>query len=119
MSRLEILVADDQQAEVEEARLALIDMNHRVFMANTFAQAESLAKSETFDIAVIDLGWFTDESFKNQRDKAATAGWEIDDMIRERNEDAVRILYSARANDADISQAATIRGMYCIQKSFH
>ncbi len=120
MSRLKILMADDQQTEIEEARKALKEMAHEVVAVATFDDAIKLAQNETFDIAVVDLGWFTDASLRNQvsEEDAASAGWRILDLIKAKNPDTVRILYSARTDEPKITQAATEQSIYCIRKRF-
>lgn len=120
MSRLKILMADDQQTEIEEARKALKEMAHEVAAVATFDEALRLAQNETFDIAVVDLGWFTDPSFKDKtkEEDAASAGWRILELIKEKNPDTVRILYSARTDEPKITQVATEQGIHCIQKNF-
>lgn len=81
-------------------------------------EAINIAQNEIFDIAVVDLGWFMDTSFRNQvsAEDAASAGWRILDSIKARNPDTVRILYSARTDEPKITQAATEQSIYCIQK---
>ena len=60
MSRLKILMADDHEDEISDARQLLENMDHEVDTATTYAHAIELAKNQSYDIAVIDLGWFTD-----------------------------------------------------------
>jgi len=120
MSRLKILMADDQPAEIEEARKALKEMAHWVEAVATFDAAMGYARNETFDIAVVDLGWFTDKSASEKMgaEDVASAGWRILEAIHTKNPDTVRILYSQRTDEPKITQAATEQGIYCIQKNF-
>lgn len=120
MSRLRILMADDQQTEIEEARKALKEMAHEVFAVAVFDDAVELAKNEAFDIAVVDLGWFTDASLRSRisEEDAASAGWQILDLIKAKNPNTVRILYSARTDEPKITQAATEQDIYCVRKRF-
>lgn len=117
---LRILLADDQQNEVAEARKVLKDMAYEVVAVSTFEDAMKHAREENFDIAVIDLGWDFDPSLTSevgQEDKRAM-GWRILDQIKSVNPDTVRILYSARANDLRITQTATQEDIHCIQKRY-
>jgi CheY-like chemotaxis protein len=120
MNQLKILMADDQQFEVEVARKALKDMAHDVIATSTFDEAMKYAQQESFDIAVVDLGWFTDTALKGtmSEEDTGSAGWRILEMIRAKNPNTVRILYSARTNEPKITQAATEKGIYCIQKEY-
>jgi response regulator RpfG family c-di-GMP phosphodiesterase len=120
MNRLKILMADDQQGEVEDARKALKDMAHDVIAVSTFDEAMKHAQNEIFDIAVVDLGWFTDNDLKGRMsdENMGSLGWKILDLIQAKNPNTVRILYSARTDDPKITQAATEQNIYCIQKKF-
>lgn len=121
MSRLKILMADDQQTEVEDARRALKEMAHDVISVSTFDKAMEIAQHETFDIAVVDLGWYTDKELKKKKmndEDIGSAGWRILELIRANNPDTVRILYSARTDEPKITQAATEQNIYCVQKEF-
>jgi DNA-binding NarL/FixJ family response regulator len=120
MSRLKILMADDQQIEIEEARRALKEMDHEVVAVATFDEAATLAQNEAYDIAVVDLGWYGDKSLKKQlsEEDLAAAGWKILNLVKAKNPNTVRILYSARTDEPKITQTATEQGIYCIQKRF-
>jgi CheY-like chemotaxis protein len=120
MHRLKILMADDQQIEIDDARKALKEMAHEVIAVSTFDEAMKQAQDETFDIAVVDLGWYTDATLKGKMsdEDTASAGWRILELIRAKNPDTVRILYSARTDEPKITQAATEQNIYCIQKEF-
>lgn len=120
MSQLKILMADDQQTEVEEARKALKEMNHEVVAVAIFEEATKLAQNEAYDIAVVDLGWYTDKSLKKElsEEDIAAAGWKILNLIKARNPNTIRILYSARTNEPQITHTAAEQGIYCIQKRF-
>lgn len=120
MSQLRILMADDHEQEIEEARRALKDLNHKVTTATTFEQALEYARTGTYDIAVIDLGWFTDHSLVSEvgTEDAGAGGWDLLKEVKRRNPDTVRILYSARTETTDVAHAAAKEGVYCIKKRF-
>jgi len=86
-----------------------------------FDGAIKLAQSEAFDIAVVDLGWYTDTTLKKHtkdEEEIAVAGWKILSSIEVKNPDTVRILYSKRTDEPKITQRATEQGVYCIQKRY-
>lgn len=117
---LKILLADDQPNEVAEARKVLKDMAHEVVAASTYEEAMKHARDGTFDIAVVDLGWYCDPlptSEVGEEDKGAM-GWRILGQIKSTNPDTVRILYSARTDEPKITQTATEEDIYCIQKRY-
>jgi len=107
-------MADDQQTEIEEARKALKEMDHEVVAVAKFDGAIKLAQSEAFDIAVVDLGWYTDTTLKKHtkdEEEIAVAGWKILSSIEVKNPDTVRILYSKRTDEPKITQRATEQGV--------
>ncbi len=120
MNRLKILMADDQPEEIEEARRALKEMAYDVTAVSTYAEAPKCVQEAPFDLAVIDLGWFTDDALKSQvgREDAGSAGWGILNLINEKNPKTVRILYSARANEPVIATTATEQGILCVKKEY-
>ena len=119
MATLSILLADDHLSEVQDAQRALIDMGHNVITAGTFDHAMTVGQDRPFDIAVIDLGWFTDTALVSQdKDQARAAGWKLIDQVRAKNPGTVAILYSARIDDPAIKETATTRGVYCVKKTF-
>jgi CheY-like chemotaxis protein len=103
MSRLSVLVAEDQEKEVEHAVIALRAQGHEVVTAHTFEEAKDWAQRGGFDVAVIDLGWYMDRDFVRQHGKteAGNAGWNLDDLVVKQSPDAVRILYTTRTSDKD------------------
>src|SRR5690349_15121232 len=126
MARLKILFADDQipdetipDAEIKESLKAqhphwspgfinafvamrqsvktLRGAGYEVIVARTYKEALKLAKRSHFDIAIVDLGWFADESLPpNQKEYG---GWDICDAIDEADESSpaeptLQIIYS-------------------------
>lgn len=73
-----------------------------VVVARNFEEAMSLAKTQSFDAAIIDLGWYADESVADP----ATAGWKIGDALAEADHEhpdrppTAQIVYSARFTDS-------------------
>jgi hypothetical protein len=95
-------------------------MDHEVVAVAEFDEATRLAHNEAYDIAVVDLGWYGDKSLKKQlsEEDIAAAGWKILNLVKAKNPNTVRILYSARTDEPKITQTATEQGIYCIQKRF-
>lgn len=120
MGHLNILIADDQKREVENARLVLKDMAHHVFDFYTYDEALDAAKSNRFDIAVVDLGWYSDSVLVDRvgKENASTAGWKILDSLKLTNPNTIRILYSNRANDPNIARKAATEKIISIKKDF-
>jgi len=50
---MKILVVDDTQSNLEEAKIQLSE--HKLTLANTFTEAMSLIKTTTFDVVLTDL----------------------------------------------------------------
>jgi CheY-like chemotaxis protein len=121
MSRLKILMADDHEDEISDARQLLENMDHEVDTATTYAHAIELAKNQSYDIAVIDLGWFTDmtSGIQNNRLLVEKGGFRIADEVQKMHPNTQLILYSSRIDDPDIREAAIQKRMLCIQKSFN
>jgi CheY-like chemotaxis protein len=121
MSRLRILMADDHENEISDARELLDSMDHEVDTATTYAGALDAAKNNEYDIAVIDLGWFTDKTsgIDHDRQLVERGGFRIADEVRRRNPGTRLILYSSRIDLPEVKEAAARKGMLCIQKSFN
>jgi CheY-like chemotaxis protein len=120
-ANLRVLVAEDQAAEVSEACEALRAEGHDVITAFTYEAAERLVGEDMFDVAILDLGWYTDEQYVSRHgsESAANAGWKLDGILTQRSPDAVRILYTTRTRDRDgesIVAEAARRGMLLVKK---
>jgi CheY-like chemotaxis protein len=98
----------------------LINLDHEVHTANTFQAALRLARSIPFDIAVIDLGWYTDQTSGIQGDDSLVemGGFRIADAVRELHPNTQLILYSNRIDMPEVREVAAQKRMLCIQKSF-
>lgn len=120
MGRLKILMADDHDSEIEDARRLLESLDHEVLTANAFDAAMELAGRERFDIAVIDLGWYTDPASAVQHNRALQemGGFRVADVIRERHPGTQLILYSNRTEMPNIRDTAAQKRMLCVQKNF-
>lgn len=120
MARLKILMADDHDTEIADARRLLITLDHDVHTANTFQTALQLARSTQFDIAVIDLGWYTDQTSGIQGDDSLVemGGFRIADAVRELHPSTQLILYSNRIDMPEVREVAAQKRMLCVQKSF-
>lgn len=120
MARLKILMADDHDTEIADARELLVSLDHDVQTANTYKVALQLAERIPFDIAVIDLGWYTDLTSGIQGDRSLVemGGFRIADAISKVHPNTQMILYSSRIDKPEVREAATQKRMLCIQKSF-
>jgi hypothetical protein len=67
------------QAVAKTLRNAAFDLT----TVNKHKNAIATVKKQHFDIAVVDLGWYNDESLPRNEDYRATAGWEICKQIDE------------------------------------
>jgi CheY-like chemotaxis protein len=114
-------MADDHENEISDARQLLLSMDHTVDTATTYTTALDLSKENSYDIAVIDLGWYTDRSSGIQHDKELLerGGFRIADEVRKKNPDTKLILYSSRIDKPEIKETAIKKKMLCIQKSFN
>ena len=117
MSQLRILMADDQESEIQVARDALQAAQHHVDTATSFSEAHRLAATNRYDIAVIDRGWYTDPTLTGNEPKGYK-GWEIADAVRARSPEALMILYTVHADDPSTIKTAAEKGMICVKKSF-
>ncbi|MFC1825677.1 response regulator [Thermodesulfobacteriota bacterium] len=121
MSELKILMADDHEDEISDARQLLESMDHEVDTATTYTNALHFARNNSYDIAVIDLGWFTDKTSGIQHDKKLVerGGFRIADEVRKKNPSTQLILYSSRIDQPEVKETAVKKHMLCIQKSFN
>jgi CheY-like chemotaxis protein len=108
MDPLRIFMADDHDDQIAEARKALEQMSHQVTTTASFDEALDYAKHSSFDVAVIDLAWGSNDS----------AGWAILDAVKDRDENTERILYSAQSESRLIIQAAEAKGITRIPKEY-
>lgn len=116
---LKILMADDHKKQIDSASRALRKLGHDVHDIYKYDEAEKQAQENVFDIAVIDLGWYDDPYLKSAGmtfDQRAEAGYELIDLVKKHNPDAVRIIYSVHANEKAVIQTAAMRGIICVQK---
>lgn len=87
-----------------------------VTTANRHQDAMQFAKNSHFDIAIVDIGWFDDETL-SKRKKAGNAGWEICDKIKETDQKSnsqptLQIAYSNRfEKEPELSSDALGRGV--------
>ncbi len=95
---------------------ALRDRNYSVTVAYTYKSAMELAGNRHFDIAIIDLGWFGDDSL--ERSARRTAGWDISNHIKQADkklsphQPTAQIIYSSRfASNPEISEKASKQGI--------
>jgi hypothetical protein len=151
MARLKILFADDQipddsVPDDEISRLvkkqhpawevgfinAIVAMRqsvktlrgagYDVIVARNYEDALKLIKHSHFDIAIVDLGWFADETLT--RDRQEYAGWDICAAIDEadrtsQSEPTLQIVYSNRfVEDATISMQAADSGKLPVFKNY-
>lgn len=101
---LKALIADDQHKEVLEAEKELKRFDAAVDMETTFQVAWGKAQSQSYDIAVIDLGWRTDDKTDwtsepfSDFDKAK-AGFRLAEQVRKTNPIALIIIYSLHVDE--------------------
>lgn len=149
MARLKILFADDQIPDdaIPDADLAqvlslrnphwpanflraFVEMRrtvrtlqkagYAVMTVHTYSDAMSLAKDRHFDIAIVDLGWFADESLSDPD----YAGWDICEAIDDGNQARAdpptpQIIYSNRfAQDTHIGVRAASQGKLPFYKGY-
>jgi CheY-like chemotaxis protein len=92
-----------------------------VTVARRFADALELIRRETFDLAIIDLGWAGDRSVPNER----TAGWKLVDVIKAEDRKhperppTDQIIYSSRFEvQPDLGQEAANKGILPFYKPY-
>jgi CheY-like chemotaxis protein len=100
-----------------------VSEDHQVTVARTHAEALTLAANQEFDAAIIDLGWWADQSVPEQERR--TAGWRIADAIESAdalNPDRIPtalIMYSARfGSHPDLAERAASKGRLPIAKPY-
>jgi Cyanobacterial TRADD-N associated 2-Transmembrane domain len=88
-----------------------------------FAEAQSLIRSEHFDVAIIDLGWAGDKSVSRAQER--TAGWQLVEMIEEEDSKhpkrppTAQIIYSSRfETDPALGHEAAQRGIMPFYKPY-
>jgi hypothetical protein len=92
-----------------------VSEDNDVVMANRYSEAIELARTQAFDVAIIDLGWFADPSLR-EIDRP-TAGWKIADALDDADErhpqlpETAKIIYSARFDtEPQLAERAASRG---------
>ena len=116
---LKILMADDHKKQIENARDALRKLGHDVRDVYKYDDAEKLAQQDIFDIAVVDLGWYDDDYLKSkgiEYKKRGTYGYQLIDLVKDRNDKAVQIIYTVHADEKEVIQTAAAKGAICVQK---
>lgn len=100
----------------------LRNSGYNITVARTYQNALELIAHEHFDIAIVDLGWFADETLAvNHR---SFAGWDICEAIDTANnnsatEPTLQIIYSNRfVDDAMISIQAADTGKLPVFKNY-
>ena len=92
-----------------------------VSIANKYQDVKQLLQNSHFDVAIIDLGWHSDESIPPAQ--RGYAGWKLCETIDELNNNTeckqtIIILYSSRvAIDPSIYIHATVRGILPVLKT--
>lgn len=92
-----------------------------VSIANRYNNVKELLQNSHFDVAIIDLGWHSDESIPPAQ--RSYAGWKLCEEIDELNnnndvEETIIILYSSRVEgDPSIYIHATVRGILPVLKT--
>jgi len=95
---------------MRKAVTTLRESGYEVDVAKSRKEAMSKAKSVAYDLAIIDLGWYADETLP--RDQQAYAGWDISQAIEEADrrsgkKPTPQIIYSNRfEKDPAISMQA-------------
>ncbi|MCU0644591.1 MAG: CHAT domain-containing protein, partial [bacterium] len=95
--------------------------NLSVSIANKYNDVKKLIHHAHFDVAIIDLGWHSDESIPTAQ--RSYAGWklceEIDELNKNNNgKETIIILYSSRVErDPSIYIHATVRGILPVLKT--
>lgn len=93
-----------------------------VTVARTYKDALELIKRSRFDIAIVDLGWFADETLTPKQQEYG--GWDICAAIDEsdkssQSEPTLQIIYSNRfVEDASISMQAADSGRLPVFKNY-
>jgi hypothetical protein len=108
---------------MRRARRAVSDDNE-VTVARRFEDALSLVRSQEFDVAIIDLGWYADHSVP-EADRA-TAGWKIANALEQADQQhpqrpaTAQIIYSARFDThPELGERAASKGRLPFLKPYH
>jgi len=116
-SDIQILMADDIDKEISDARDVLQKSGYKVQTANSYDDARSHALEDHYEVAVIDLGWFNDQSaYLKKQGNIEVAGFHIAELVRKKNPNALIIIYSRRVGNADILQTVVRKNMFPINK---
>ena len=95
--------------------------NVSVAIANKYNDVKNIIQASQFDVAIIDLGWHSDESIPS--DQRSYAGWKLCEFIENLNRTkehnkTIIILYSSRiGKDPSIYIHATVRGILPVYKT--
>ena len=101
----------------------LRDAGYEVIVARTFADALELIKHLHFDVAIVDLGWYADETVTPNQQK--NKGWDICAAIDEVNKNSqskptLQIVYSNQFDeDASMSMQAADGGKLPVFKNYN
>ena len=82
-----------------------VSEDNKVTVARRFKDALSLVRNQDFDVAIIDLGWYADDSISETIERSQ-AGWVIADALDEADQQhperspTAQIIYSARFNSS-------------------
>jgi len=118
MDQLRILIADDQESEILDAIKALQAAQHHVDVATKFSKALQLAKTNRYDIAIIDRSWYTDYSLPDNEPKDYK-GYELVDAVREQSPDALVMLYTVHFNEPDTVKMAEKKDLQLVKKNYN
>lgn len=97
-------MADDQKTEIVDAEIELKSLDATIDIETVFESAWENAKEQSYEIAVIDLGWYTDNktdwsSKQFSRFDKTKAGFRLAEEVRKNNPDAMIIIYSAHVDE--------------------
>ena len=98
-----VLMADDQRSEIKDAEEELKSLDATIDIATVFESAWEKSKTQSYEIAVIDLGWFTDKKTNWDRKEFENfdkekAGFRLAEEVSKENPSAMIIIYSTRVN---------------------
>ena len=110
--------------EVMRCAQRMVSEDNEVTVARRFDDALSLVRSQQFDVAIIDLGWYADHSV-GKADQA-TAGWKIANALDEADRQhpqrlaTAQIIYSARFDThPEMAERAASKGRLPFLKPYH
>lgn len=116
------LMADDQKIEIVGAEKELRSLDATIDIETVFESAWEKAKGQSYEIAVIDLGWYTDdttdwnsEPFSNF-DKTK-AGFRLAEEVRKNNPSAMIIIYSAHVDE--FLDAISVNRYFYLKKQYN